>query len=152
MANGGTMGHVALTSEHLKTLELGFGTFRLYRNLMIGEIAEGMTINADHALELLSYSIPYYNEFCSVVYISDRKNSYSVDPLMHLETGKILTKLRGYGIVYYNDMNYRVAQLEQRFLSYPSKLFRSLEEAIPWAQQCILDSATIKPDQAHLQP
>ena len=139
------MGHAALTSEHLKTLDLGFGIFRLYRNMVIGEIREGVVINTDHALEVMSFCIQYYDEFSSVVYLSDRKHSYSVDPTMHMETGKMLPKLSGYGIIYYNDLNFRVAQLEQRFLPYPSRLFRSLEEAIQWARQCTRPSAELQP-------
>ena len=134
---GGNMGQAALTTEHIETLDFGFGTFRFYRRLVIGEIREGIVINADHALELMSYGFEYYKEAPSIVYISDRKHSYSIDPTMHLETGRIFPKLAGYGIVCYNDLNVRVARLEQRFLPYPSRIFRSLDKAIHWAGECI---------------
>ena len=139
------MGHAAIKSKHLSTLDLGFGIFNFYENLIIGEIREGVVINADHALELMSFGIEYYPDLSTLVYLSDRKHSYSVDPTMHLETGKIFPMLAGYGIICYDSLNYRVAQLEQRFLPYPSKLFRSLEEAIEWAGECIKPSAELQP-------
>ncbi|SFR35223.1 hypothetical protein SAMN04490243_0957 [Robiginitalea myxolifaciens] len=131
------MGHLKLLQDHLTTLDLDFGTFKLYRNLVIGEVHEGVVINADHALELISFSISHYPSMASVVYLSHRRNSYSVDPTMYLETGRAFPALAGYGIIYHNELNRKVALLEQKFLPYPSKLFTSLGEAIEWAGTCV---------------
>ena len=137
------MGHLRLLQEHLTTLNLDFGTFKLYRNLVIGEVHEGIVINADHALELISYSISHYRSMASIVYLSHRRNSYSVDPTMYLETGRAFPSLAGYGIVYHNELNRKVAMLEQKFLPYPSELFTSLGPAIEWAGSCVTKSTGI---------
>lgn len=131
------MGELGMASDHITTLDLGFGSFDFCRNVVVGEIREGATINADHALELMSFGIEYYKDVTSVVYISNRKHSYSIDPTLHLETGKIFPKLAGYGIVYYEERSLQVARLEQRFVPYPSELFVTLEAAIAWAVQCV---------------
>ena len=69
------MGHKGDVSTHLETLDLGFGTFDFYRNIVVGEIREGAIITADQALELMSFGIEYYKQQEAVVYISNRKHS-----------------------------------------------------------------------------
>lgn len=131
------MGQNRAATTHLETLDLGFGTFDFYRNIVVGEIREGAIITADHALELMSFGIEYYKHREAVVYISNRKHSYSIDPTLHLEIGKIFSKLAGYGIVCYDPRSTKVAKLEQRFLSYPSELFMTPEAAMEWAVQTV---------------
>lgn len=134
------MGQKGGVSAHLETLDLGFGTFDFYRNIVVGEIREGAIITADHALELMSFGIEYYKHREAVVYISNRKHSYSIDPTLHIETAKIFHTLAGYGMVYYDERSLKMARLEQRFLSYPSELFVTLEAAMGWAVQTVQEA------------
>jgi hypothetical protein len=113
--------------------ELDFGRYRFYRNLIIGEVFEGAKMDFDKILPLLAIAALYYSEENPFVYLSDRKSSYSLDPPMHREIHKLFPFLLGYGVIVYNDLNYRVARLEQRFLQCPSGLFRSTDEAVAWA-------------------
>ena len=113
--------------------ELDFGRFRFYKNLVIGEIFEGAKMDFDKALPLLAIAALYYSEENPVVYLSDRKTSYSLDPTMHREIFKLFPFFLGYGVIAYNDLNFKVAGLEQRFLLCPSGVFRSMDEALAWA-------------------
>ena len=121
--------------------ELDFGRFRFYKNVVIGEVFEGAKMDFDKALPLLAIAALYYSEENPVVYLSDRKSSYCFDPTMHREIYKLFPFMLGYGVVVYNDLNFRVATLEQRFLLCPSRVFHSMEEAIAWAGQLIEDPA-----------
>jgi hypothetical protein len=137
------MGHSNFDLELIREHDLGFGIYRFYKNIAIGEVREGMTISLDNALQIMALGIEYYRHEKAIVYISDRQYSYSIDPTLHLETKSLFPQLVGYGIVCYDDLNYRVAKLEQRFVPCPSRRFRSMEAAAAWARQCIQPSASL---------
>lgn len=122
----------------IRTHELEIGTFRFYENIVIGQIREGMQINLDSSLPLFALAWEQYKNN-PVVYISDRKNSYSLDPTMHYETKKLVPFVAGYAWVVYDDRSEKVAHLEERFLDFPTGVFRSLENALEWAWNLLQD-------------
>ncbi|WP_445386199.1 hypothetical protein ACT6NV_05195 [Robiginitalea sp. IMCC44478] len=124
---------ISYITEH----KLEIGVFKFYNNLVIGEVKEGVQITLDNALPLLALGIEYYNKDKPVVYLSNRKYSYSFDPTMHFEVSKLFPYLKGYGVVTYDELNFRVAGLEQRFLSCPSGVFHSMDEAMNWAWELL---------------
>lgn len=119
---------------------LEIGTFKFYKNLIIGSIQRGTKVTLDQALPLLAIWPLYYSESQPMVYLSDRKCSYSIDPTMHLEIQKLFPFMLGYGAVVYNDINYRVAQLEQQFIKCPCAIFNDMDAAISWASGLIESS------------
>ncbi|MDX1331398.1 MAG: hypothetical protein R3252_00090 [Robiginitalea sp.] len=116
----------------MRTHELEIGTFRFYEDIVIGEIREGKQVSLDNSLPLFALAWEQYRNK-SVVYISDRKNSYSLDPTMHFETKKLVPFIAGYGWVVYNPVAERAARLEERFLDFPTAVFRSMDPALEWA-------------------
>jgi hypothetical protein len=98
---------------------------------------EGVTVNFDNILPVFLKCLQHYTVSTPLVYISDRVNSYSFDPTLHIEAKDIFANLKGYGVVVYDDMNLRIAQLEQGFISWPLHIFRSLEDATTWANQLL---------------
>lgn len=118
---------------------MDFGTFKFYKNLIVGTVQPGSKITFDQALPLLAIWPLYYSEDQPMVYLSDRRSSYSIDPTIHLEIKKLFPFLLGYGAVVYNDINYRVAQLEQQFIKFPSGIFIDFDDAIEWATNRIKD-------------
>ncbi len=126
------------TETLIGTLELDIGTTRFYQNLVISEMKEGAVVNFDNCLPIFTKALEYYTLDTPVVYISNRINSYSFDPTLHLEAKAIFTNLRGYGVVVYNDMNYKIALLEQQFMDCPVNIFSSFEEACEWAQDILV--------------
>jgi len=119
--------------------ELDFGKYRFYRNLIIGEVFEGAKMDFDKVLPLLAIAALYYSEEKPFVYLSHRKFSYSFDPTMHREIHKLFPFMLGYGVVAYNELNSKVAKLEQRFLCCPSGVFHSMDDALAWAAGLIGD-------------
>ncbi|MBT8184091.1 MAG: hypothetical protein KJN76_04570 [Eudoraea sp.] len=127
----------SLTDNLIGTMELDIGVFRFYPNLVISEMKEGVVVNFDNCLPLFVKGLEYYTVDTPLIYISNRINSYSFDPTLHLEAKAIYSNLYGYGVVVYDDMNYRIAQLEQNFMDCPVKIFYSLEEAKTWASKLL---------------
>jgi hypothetical protein len=115
-----------------QTHELEIGTFRFYEDVVIGQIRQGKQISLDDVLPLFALAWEHYQDK-PLVYISDRKYSYSLDPTMHFETKKLLPFVAGYAWVVYNPIRERVARLEQRFLDLPTAVFRSMDPALEWA-------------------
>ncbi|MEJ2584267.1 MAG: hypothetical protein P8Z38_04270 [Robiginitalea sp.] len=116
----------------IRTHELEIGTFHFYENVVIGQIREGKQINLDNSLPVFALGWEQYKNK-SVVYISDRKYSYSLDPTMHFETKKLVPFIVGYGWVVYNSVAERAARLEERFLDFPTGIFRTRDAALEWA-------------------
>ena len=129
-----------LDTTFLAEHHLDIGIFRFYRNIVIGQVRQGTKICFEKALPVLALGMEFYSEKCPVVYLSDRRFSYSIDPTMHMEIQKLYPFLLGYGAVVYNDLNQRVARLEQRFITCPTGIFHSVEAGLDWAQDLIHSS------------
>ncbi len=127
-----------LAKTYLTTHELAIGTFRFYEHVIVGQVREGMQISMDNVLPLLARSWESYQN-TSVVYISDRKHSYSVDPTMYYEVKKLLPQLSGYAWIVYNDINRQIAELEARFLSCPNAIHTTLDHALLWSLKVLKD-------------
>lgn len=128
---------LAQDTQFIAEHEMDFGRFRFYKNLVIGQIHEGTHVTLDNVLPVLAIGTVYYNESNRAVYLSDRKYSYSIDPTMHLELHKLFPYLLGYGVVVQNDLNFRIAKLEQKFLPCSSGVFFSMDQALDWASNLI---------------
>ena len=125
------------TETLISTLDLDIGIFRFYPNLVISEIKEGVTVTFDNSLPVFIKGLEHYTVNTPLVYISNRINSYSFDPTLHMEAKAIFSNLRGFGVVVYDEMNLRIAQLEQKFMDCPVNLFYSLDEAKEWARSVL---------------
>ncbi|MBC2838407.1 hypothetical protein [Robiginitalea sp. SC105] len=134
-----------LETTFITEYQLEIGTFRFYKNLVIGKVHEGQAISLDDVLPVIAIGIEFYNAQQPAVYLSDREFSYSLDPTLHLEAHKLFPFLLGYGAVVYNELNLRIARLEQRFLPCPSGIFTSMEEGLAWAQKLIEGHAHSRP-------
>ena len=137
----GTELETTFLAEH----RLAIGTFRFYHNLVIGRIDEGQQVTLDSALPVIAIGIEFYNRKRPAVYLSDRQHSYSMDPTLHLEAHKLFPFLLGYGVVAYNDINRRVAELEQQFVPCPSGIFDSMDAGLAWTMQLIGEQEKSRP-------
>ncbi|SHJ54429.1 hypothetical protein [Aquimarina spongiae] len=114
------------------------GTFYCYDHFMISEINEGVIVDLKMTLEVTNtLTKKYYGRKKPFVYITNRVNSYSMDPTIHFETAKMLPNTLGYAIVTYDKTNTDVANLEKAFLKIPIQIFHSLDQAVQWAESII---------------
>jgi len=121
-----------LEKTYLTTHELAIGTFRFYEQVVVGRVREGMQISMDNVLPLLALSWEAYRN-TSVVYISDRKYSYSLDPTMYYEVQKLAPHITGYAWVVYNEINRKTAELEARFVQCPKAIHHTMDNALQWS-------------------
>ncbi|MGA9238826.1 hypothetical protein [Robiginitalea sp.] len=121
-----------LEKSYLTTHELAIGTFRFYKQVVVGRVREGMQISMDNVLPLLALSWEAYRD-TSVVYISDRKYSYSLDPTMYYEVQKLAPHITGYAWVVYNEINRKTAELEARFVQCPKAIHHTMDNALEWS-------------------
>ncbi|MEX0290519.1 MAG: hypothetical protein AB3N14_15550 [Flavobacteriaceae bacterium] len=126
------------TDNLIATLELDIGKIWFYPNLVISEMNEGVVVTFDNCMPIFMQGLEYYTVDTPLVYISHRKNSYSFDPTLHLEAKSIFSNLKGYGVVIYNEMNHRIARLEQNFMDCPVRIFYDLDLAKSWAKELLI--------------
>ncbi len=125
------------TDKLLAVHELEIGRFYFYPHLVVSEIEEGVIVTFDNALSLFSIGLETYSLDEPLVYLSNRKNSYSIDPTLHIEAKEMFSNLLGYGVVAYNEVTRKIAAIEQQFVSCPLHTFDSLPEAWQWAQDLL---------------
>ena len=124
-------------SEHSKTfnyykLEMPFGNFFFCEKFIISEMDAGVHFDWGKIERVLKEAITFYNPGVKLGYISNRINSYSVDPQDWAKVATTSNMMAGSAIVYYNYMMYLNASLEKRFSKVDMHYCLSLEEAIEW--------------------
>ncbi|MBD0822579.1 hypothetical protein [Aestuariibaculum marinum] len=112
-------------------LEKPFGTFYFGEKFILSEMIEGVHFDWNMAQDLLNNVNAFYGTKPRIAYISNRINSYSVDPHNWNKLVKHIFIIAS-AIVIYNDMAYLNATLEKRFSKSSIKRCTSLNEAIEW--------------------
>ncbi|TYB73203.1 hypothetical protein ES674_15190 [Bizionia myxarmorum] len=97
---------------------------------MIAVMNEGITISLVLNNELYDIARSYFNDN-KFVYITHRKNSYSVDPNVYFETVKI-KNLVGFAVVFGDTVQIDNTDFERTFISIPFKSFNNIDEATSW--------------------
>lgn len=117
------------------TLNLPIGRFDIYDHYLIVEINEGKTIEVGSS-EILEDIAATYFKSKKFVYITTRRNSYSVDPAVYKQTS-LIKNLAGIAVVASNKLAFNNVEVEKLFSSTPFESFTSVEKAINWAQSII---------------
>ena len=117
-----------------EVLETELGTIRFYNNLVVMEAKEDVTISFRTGIFIL-LKVIYMVGTKPVIYISNRKNRYSVDPndYKYLD---MIPNLKGIGIISYK-YGLQSSELERRFINKPFATFHDLESAEAWARQTL---------------
>lgn len=116
-------------------MELEFGQVRIFQNILIAELNEGVLFNANNNSELLKIGNEVFKNR-PYGYISLRKNSYAVDPLVYREAA-LAENLKAIAVVSENELiKLNAHSVERQFYkdSGSFEVFDSLEEAINWIQ------------------
>lgn len=113
-------------------LKLDFGTVTFLDNIQIAELNEGILFDIPHNRELLSLARERFDNK-PYGYISNRVNSYSVNPMIHLESANV-PNLVAIAIVSDNEVVKQNSIIEKQFFRNSSsfEVFKSLEEAVNW--------------------
>ncbi|QNJ98840.1 hypothetical protein [Constantimarinum furrinae] len=112
------------------TLKFSFGEIDIFENYVLTVMKEGITVLPEYNVELLKIANTYFKDR-PFGYITNRINSYSVDPRVYLNTSKI-KNLVAFAVVSDKELNLTNSEVEKIFLRQPFEVFSSLEEAISW--------------------
>jgi hypothetical protein len=118
-----------------KTQKYNFCTLNFYDNYMVAVINKDIHLAPVENLVLIDAANDYYKDK-PFVYITHRKHSYSVDPIVFVKTAKI-KNLLGIAVVANVPVSKGNAEIEKLFYNKPYEIFNALEDAIAWAKQLV---------------
>ncbi|WP_339755653.1 hypothetical protein [uncultured Winogradskyella sp.] len=118
-----------------KKMILDYGSCYLCDNFFIMEVNEGKHFNSNTLNHLLSSLRTHYGQHKTLAYISNRVNTYSIDPVIWAYFDKDDSLLIAASIVSYRDSTFLNANIEKQMASIPLKRALSLSEAVNWVLQ-----------------
>lgn len=121
-----------------EALHFEFGEIRVFNNFVVVVMKEGITVKPEYNNDLAAISEKYFCER-PFGYITYRINSYSVDPMVYIETSKI-KNLVGFAVVTSEELRVSNLELEKRFLKKPFRHFINLDDAKNWINHLIDNS------------
>lgn len=118
-------------------VKLKFCTLSFFDNYVISVINEGEHVDYTLNKILIKKIEKRFNK--PFIYITNRINSYSVDPNIYPRTTEV-KNLAGFAVVSKAHMAKVNAQIEQMFFGKPFEIFSEMEEAIAWAKKILKQS------------
>ncbi len=113
-----------------KVVEMEIGNYFFYDNIVIVEAKEGIMLSYKRYLSVILL-ILNITERKPWIYISNRINSYAIQPLDYKYLNKI-PSLKALGIVNYTESGYLNSEFEAQFCKKPFRVFHNLTEAVIW--------------------
>ena len=110
---------------------LNFCNLTFYEHYVVSIVEEGTVLTSNLSLKITENILAFYNDK-PFIYITYRKNSYSVDPLIYRKTSQV-SNLLAFCVVSRNHFNISNTDIERIFLKKPFKVFTSLIDAKNWA-------------------
>jgi len=117
--------------------KLEIGTFLFYTNIIVGEFYQGVHVIKENAIEPIIIAQQIYGDYKPVVYISNRQNSYSMDPTAYKEVMDMFPNFKGFAIVSQNKYRRKLASLEKLFIKKPIGVFDNMNSAFYWAEKLL---------------
>ena len=109
-----------------------FGVIYFFKEFVVTEINEGEVYGLETSAELTKLIFEQYATKTDIHIISNRINNYSVEPTYWFDFYKNehADALKSVSFVYYNELAYSNAKLEQTFIKCDSECFKNLHDAI----------------------
>ncbi|WP_109301279.1 hypothetical protein [Aquimarina sp. AU474] len=114
----------------VKYYDLSFTKVEVYNSYLINTISEGFIVMPKHNAILLDFVKEHFSNK-NFIYISNRVNSYSVNPTVYYETKKI-QKLIGIAVVSKNPRQKLLCEMEGSFYKNNLECFKTMPEALLW--------------------
>ena len=115
--------------KHFK-LEKPFGNFYFFETFFFSEIHEGVHFDWDMIQEIMDYVVEFYGTAAKLGYISNRVNSYSMNPQTWNKVKKKYNIIVAGAIISYTKTTFLSASLEKEMTKTKIKRCFSLVEAI----------------------
>tara|TARA_R110000787_G_scaffold108621_5_gene217063 strand:+ start:7932 stop:8333 length:402 start_codon:yes stop_codon:yes gene_type:complete len=123
---------IHINLEHEEII-LPFGKFYFFKNFAVSELKEGVHFDWNKVKILADIMVNHYGAINNLTYISNRVNSYSIEPQSWLKFDKKYQLIKRTGIIAYDNKGGISVVLERLFSKGNIKKFRSLKKAIEWA-------------------
>ena len=118
--------------EHEEVI-LPFGNFYFFKNFVVSELNEGVHFDWKKVKILSDIMIIHYGDVDHLYYVSNRVNSYSIEPQSWIKFDKKYNLIKDTGIIAYDNRSGLSVVLERLFSKGSIKKFRSLKKAMEWA-------------------
>ncbi|WP_235841580.1 hypothetical protein [Confluentibacter sediminis] len=115
--------------------DIGHAEVFVFDHFIIKQVKEGQSSDLLNTSELETIVKEHF-ENKNMVYISNRVNSYSVNPLVYKEFEKI-PNLIAIAVVPHSNSMRLSAELESKFFNKPFEIFENLNTAVSWANRII---------------
>lgn len=119
----------------IETIDLNFTTLNFYKNFVVSKIKEDVVLDKKNTEALVKACSEIYQGE-KFIYISQRFNSYNVDPLIYVDLEKA-TNLWGIAIVSNKISALKMAFFEKSFANFPFEIFTEFEESLIWAKEIL---------------
>lgn len=119
-----TLSFTIITTEFCKNY--------MFEDFFIMEVDEGIHFNIEKFNLLLTIIRDHFGVHKRIAFISNRINSYSIDPVLWSYFDKDDSYLIAAAIVSYRESTFLSANIEKQLASIPIKRSKNLEEAIDW--------------------
>jgi hypothetical protein len=121
-----------IKQEH-ERVELPFGIFYFFKDFLISELNQGIHFSWKKVKKVADLAAEFYGEDNKVVYISNRVNSYSIEPQSWLKFDKEYNFFKASAIIAYDMKGGLSVVLEKLFSQKRIQKFTDLDSAIDWA-------------------
>lgn len=113
-------------------IEVDFGKITIIQNILIAELNEGILFDVENNRKLLKLGNKIFKGM-PYGYISNRVNSYAVNPMIYLESSSTIN-LKAIAVVSSNPVCQQNILLEKQFYKDKNsfEVFDTLEAAINW--------------------
>ena len=118
--------------EHEEVV-LPFGNFYFFSNFIVSELNEGIHFDWKKVKIVAEIILIHYGDVNNLVYLSNRVNSYSIEPQSWLKFDKKYNLIKDTGIIAYDNRGGLSVVLERLFSKGSINKFRSLKKALEWA-------------------
>ena len=123
---------IYINLEHEEVI-LPFGNFYLFRNFVVSELNEGVHFDWKKVKIISDIMLNHYGDSYNLVYLSNRINSYSIEPQSWLKFDEKYHLVKSTGIIAYDNRGGLSVVLERLFSKSSIKKFRSLKKGMEWA-------------------
>lgn len=123
-------------------VSLPFCHLKFYNNLVVSSINEGITLTQKLSDEITNIALKHFNDE-DFIYITNRVNSYSVDPTVYFSVSKI-ENLKAFVVVSKQPISLQNTEIEKLFLDKTFELFEDIDTALSWSNKILRENSKLK--------
>ncbi|MEP2935431.1 MAG: hypothetical protein ABJM06_06925 [Gilvibacter sp.] len=123
-----------LKNRIARKIETAYGKFYFFENFIISEFNEGVIVTYEVSAPIINEAKKHYGKAAPIAYISNRVNSYSVNPTDWLRFYKENNFIVSMAVIAHNHLALSNVMLERCFVRCKMKKFSTLLMAASWSQ------------------